>query len=97
MYDEISMLVLRRRLTEMIDHIAAGGSRLLILRNGRSVAALVSATDMHGLEKAEAGEARFYDMMHEAQMRELRFLRDGLREAQHEAAEDLPQWDRPRH
>ena len=54
---------------------------------GRSVAALVSVTDLQGLEKAEAGEARFYDMMHEAQMRELRFLRDGLREAQHEAAE----------
>ena len=94
MHDEIAMLGLRRRLTEMVDHVAGGGSRLMVLRNGRMVAGLVSPTDLLALEKADAGSARFHDMMHEARMREFRFLRDGLRDARREAAENLPAWDR---
>ena len=84
MYDEISAHDLRQNLRQMLDHISAGGQRLMVLRNGVEVAALVTPTELHALEKADGSRMEFHVRMNEAKLREIRWLKDGLDGARYE-------------
>ena len=85
MYDETAAHKLRQNLRQILDRIAADGSRQMILRNGVPVAALVAPTDLHALEKADGSRMEFFERMNEAKLREIRWLKDGLDGARYEA------------
>lgn len=78
MYDEIGMQELRQNLSRILDHLAAGGPRLMITRNGKEVGALVSAHDLRALEQAASSRMAHHQKLHEAQLREIRWLKEGL-------------------
>ena len=49
--------VVKARLSEFISRVAYGRERLLVLRRGKPVAALVSVEDLHRLEALDAAAA----------------------------------------
>ena len=53
MYDEMPINRVRTLLRRVVDHLAAGGQRVMVLRNGVPVTGLVSVSDMKALETAD--------------------------------------------
>jgi prevent-host-death family protein len=47
----------KARLSELISRVVSSGERLIVLRRGKPVAALVSLQDLHRLEALDAAEA----------------------------------------
>ncbi|SLN59659.1 Phd_YefM [Roseovarius litorisediminis] len=78
MHIELRTSKLRTNLSAYLDHHAATGDRILLFRNGRPVAALVSPKDMHALEKVDGSREELLERRQAAQMREFRMLKNGL-------------------
>lgn len=78
MHDEIGARELRWELRQVLDRIAAGGRRVMILRNGKEAGALVSPSDLRALEAADNSRMEYHERMQEAKLRELRWLKEGL-------------------
>lgn len=47
----------KARLSELVNRVAYGDERVVIVRRGKPVAALISVEDLNRLEKAEMAEA----------------------------------------
>lgn len=75
---EVSSDRLRSQLAAHVDHLLATGERLILMRHGRSVAALVRMKDLEALESVEQNRELFLEQRHAERMREFRMLRDGL-------------------
>ena len=84
MYDEIGAKELRHDLSRILDQVLVKGTRLMVLRNGREVAALVPTQELRALEKADASRMAFHEERQEAQLREVRWLKEGLDGARYE-------------
>ena len=78
MYQEISISMVRTKIRQVVDEYLDDGHRLMITRNGRPVAALVSPHDLKALEKADGSRMEFHEQMQLAQLREIRWLKEGL-------------------
>ena len=78
MHDEIGARDLRWGLRQVLDRIAVGGTRLMVLRSGQEVAGLVSPADLRALEAADKSRMEYHERMQEAKLRELRWLKEGL-------------------
>ena len=50
---ETNITELRRDISELITRVAYGGERVLIRRNGKTVAAIIAAVDLENLETME--------------------------------------------
>lgn len=85
MYDEMPIHRVRVELRRVVDHLAAGGSRVMVLRNGVPVAGIVAVSDLHGLEKADQGRMEYHERMSQARLRELGLLKSGLDAARRDA------------
>ncbi len=84
MHDKIGAKELRHDLRRILDHVLVTGARLMILRNGRAVAALVPPAELRALEKADASRMAFHEEREQAQLREVRWLKEGLDGARYE-------------
>lgn len=80
MFKTISAAQFRSEFSQCLTHVLMREERLLIARNGRDTAALVTVKDMDALEQVERNSERFLHAKHEAQMREWRMLREALGE-----------------
>lgn len=78
MYEEVPIHRLRVRLRRVVDHLAAGGRRVMVLRNGVPVAGIVSVSDLQALEKADQGRMEYHEQLAQARLRDLRWLKAGL-------------------
>ncbi len=78
MHEEIGARELRRDLRSVLDHIAAGGDRLMVLRNGQEIAAIVRPSDLTALETADHSSMEYHETLQQAKLREIKWLRDGL-------------------
>ncbi|MGX0976080.1 PHD/YefM family antitoxin component YafN of YafNO toxin-antitoxin module [Roseovarius sp. MBR-51] len=85
MYDEMPIHRLRVRLRRVVDHLAAGGRRVMVLRNGVRVAGIVSVSDLEALEKADQARMEHHELMTQARLREISWLKAGLDSARYEA------------
>lgn len=84
MYDEMAIHRVRVELRHVVDHLATGGSRVMVLRNGVPVAGIVAVSDLLGLEKADQGRMEYHEHMSQAKLREMQWLKSGLDAARQE-------------
>lgn len=87
MYYEMGAREFRREMTNVLDTVFASDRRVMITRNGRAVAGLVTATDLRALDKADASRMLHHELMMESRLREIRQLKDSLYEERKAAAE----------
>jgi prevent-host-death family protein len=78
MYIEEPSTKVRNGFCARLDRVRASGGRILITRNGREMAALVSVADLRALERVEQNREEFMEARHHARMREFRALKEGL-------------------
>lgn len=57
MIARLNVVEIKARLSELINQVALKQERLIVLRRGRPVAALVSIEDLHRLEALDAASA----------------------------------------
>ena len=69
----------RSALSDHLLRVMGTGERLLITRNGRDAAALVSVRDLEALEEVERRREDMVRLRHERRMEEFRALKEGLR------------------
>jgi prevent-host-death family protein len=55
---ELSTVKVKEQLGELLNRVAYGGERVVLLRRGKPVAALVSVDDLHTLQALEAQAVR---------------------------------------
>ena len=58
MSETLPLSVVKARLSELVDRIASEDDRIVLTRNGRPVAVLVSAHDLESLEETLAVSPR---------------------------------------
>lgn len=85
MYDEMPIHRVRTRLRRVVDHLAAGGQRVMVLRNGVAVAGLVSVSDLQALEHADQARMEHHAIRAQARLRDIGLLKAGLDSARLEA------------
>ncbi|WP_375554195.1 type II toxin-antitoxin system Phd/YefM family antitoxin [Roseovarius mucosus] len=85
MYDEMPIHRVRTRLRRVVDHLAAGGQRVMVLRNGVAVAGLVSVSDLQALEQADQARMEHHALRAQARLRDIGLLKAGLDSARLEA------------
>lgn len=85
MYEEMPIHRVRTLLRRVVDHLATGGRRVMVLRNGVPVAALVSVSDLEALEKADQSRMEHHELRAQARLREIGWLKAGLDSARLEA------------
>ena len=78
MYDEIPVSVLRAQIRKLLDELQQGRPRVMIMRNRVGVAALVSSEDLKALERADVSRMEYHEQVQQAQLREIRWLKEGL-------------------
>ncbi len=78
MYSETTCQNLRDDLRRHLDHMTASGSRLLITRHGKPVAALVSPHDLEALEKVDNTRETLLRARQDAQLREFQEMKEAL-------------------
>ena len=58
-----------------LDHVTATGARVVIMRHGETVAALVGLRDLRALEEVEQGREELLEWRHQERMKEYRRMR----------------------
>lgn len=76
LYTAIASLDFRNRLSQSLNHVMSTGARLLITRNGKDAAALVTVRDLDALERVERNREDLMQVRHEVMMREFRALKE---------------------
>ena len=84
MYDEMPINRVRTLLRRVVDHLAAGGQRVMVLRNGVPVAGLVSVSDLKALAKLLREQAAQQALRAQARLRDIGLLKAGLDSARYE-------------
>jgi PHD/YefM family antitoxin component YafN of YafNO toxin-antitoxin module len=84
MYEEMPIHRVRVFLRQVVDHLATGGRRVMVLRNGVPVAGIVSVGDLEALEKADSARMEHHALRAQARLREISWLKAGLDSARHE-------------
>ena len=75
MYIDANAAHLRHNLRAYLDHVAATGDRVLILRHGKELAALVPVSDFNALEKVSNSREDYLNARHESRMKEFRIMK----------------------
>lgn len=83
MYDEMPIHRVRTLLRQVVDHLAAGGRRVRVLRNGVPVAGIVSVGDLEALETADQARMEHHALRAQARLREISWLKAGLDSARY--------------
>ncbi|KGM87525.1 Antitoxin YefM [Roseovarius mucosus DSM 17069] len=84
MYDEMPINRVRTLLRRVVDHLATGGQRVMVLRNGVPVAGLVSVSDLKALETADQARMEHHALRAQARLRDIGWLKAGLDSARYE-------------
>ncbi len=71
----IALSKLRRRLGPWVAHVEHTHKRIVILRHGRPVAALVTMDDMNALEEADAKELKYQEYLKARELERFRALK----------------------
>lgn len=85
MYEEVPIHRVRVFLRQVVDHLAIGGRRVMVLRNGVPVAGLVSVSDLEALEQADQARMEHHALRAQARLRDIGLLKAGLDSARYEA------------
>lgn len=78
MYTTVNAAKLRRSLRAYLDHVMITGDRVLIIRHGKDLAALVTVEDFDALEKVSNSREEFMEARHKSKMAEFRMLKEAM-------------------